>query len=155
MKRSTVSIAVILAVLISTAPAALAEDVALDRATRVEQIKARWNPVFDQQFLQLTSLEGKAKLDPALAKSYKYLLADFLEVRRVIDAALTSTTGDVEAAASYAEEETGEFAMTIPELAKQIAKLKTITCAKGAASKKVTALKPACPKGYKESYKKK
>ena len=150
MKRSKISLAIVIALFLSITPAAIAEDIAIDRATRVEQIKARWNPIFDQQYLQLTSLAGKAKLDPAQLKSYNYLVADFLEVRRVIDAALISTTSDLEAAAAYAEEETGEFMMTIPELAKQITKLKTITCIKGKSSKRITALKPLCPKGYKK-----
>ena len=97
---------------------------------------------------QLTALEVKAKLDSKVYKNYKYLLDDFLHVRSVIDAALNSAAGDIEAASAYAEEETGEFMMAIPELEKQVALIKTITCVKGKTIKKVTALKAACPKGY-------
>ncbi len=71
-------------------------------------------------------------------------------MRRVIDAALNSPTGDIEAAAAYAEEETGEFMMMIPELGKSVAKIKTITFVKGKASKKVSGLSPKCPSGYKK-----
>lgn len=152
MNIKSLTIALALATTFATSPA-LAESttvVTVDRATRVEQIKARWNPIFDQQYLQLTALAAKAKLDPQVLKSYKYLLEDFIEVRRVIDAALNSTTGDIEAAAAYAEEETGEFVMFIPELAKQVAKIKTITCVKGKTTKKATGIAPKCPKGYKK-----
>lgn len=146
----TLSLAIASALLFTAAPSALAEDVVIDRATRVEQIKSRWNPVFDQQYVQLTALAAKAKLDPAVLKSYKYLLEDFTEVRRVIDAALNSATGDIEAANAYAEEETGEFMSMIPELAKMVAKIKTISCVKGKTVKKVSGTTPKCPSGYKK-----
>jgi hypothetical protein len=138
------------ALLISSAPMATAEDVTVDRATRIEQIKARWNPLFDQQYVQLTALAAKAKLDSKVFKDYNYLLADFLQVRKVINDALASATGDIEAANAYAEEETGEFMMTIPELARQVSSIKTITCVKGKTTKKVTAAGAKCPAGYKK-----
>lgn len=150
MKMKTLSLAIATALLFTAAPSALAEDVVIDRATRVEQIKSRWNPVFDQQYVQLTALAAKAKLDPAVLKSYKYLLEDFTEVRRVIDAALNSATGDIEAANAYAEEETGEFMSMIPELAKMVAKIKTISCVKVKTVKKVSGTTPKCPSGYKK-----
>ena len=148
MKKLSLAIASVL--LMTFAPSAIAEDAVVDRTTRVEQIKSRWNPVFDQQYIALTALAAKAKLDPGVWKSYQYLLEDFTEVRRVIDAALNSPTGDSEAAAAYAEEETGEFMSMIPELGKSVAKIKTITCLKGKASKKVSGLTPKCPSGYKK-----
>ena len=150
MKIRNLSLAIAFAVSITSTPVAFAEDVTVDRATRVEQIKARWNPLFDQQYAQLTALEPKAKLDSKVYKDYKYLLADFLHVRSVIDAALNSTSGDIEAAAAYAEEETGEFMMTIPALANQVAKIRTITCAKGKLTKKITSATPQCPAGYRK-----
>ena len=150
MKIRNLSLAIAFAVSIASTPVAFAEDVTIDRATRVEQIKARWNPLFDQQYAQLTALEPKAKLDSKVYKDYKYLLADFLHVRSVIDTALKSTSGDIEAAAAYAEEETGEFMMTIPALANQVAKIRTITCAKGKLTKKITSATPQCPAGYRK-----
>lgn len=148
MKITKITFIIASALVLSTAPLAHAEDVTVERATRVEQIKSRWNPIFDQQYAQLTALEVKAKLDSKVYKNYKYLLDDFLHVRSVIDTALNSAAGDIEAASAYAEEETGEFMMAIPELEKQVALIKTITCVKGKTIKKVTALKAACPKGY-------
>ena len=150
MKIMKISIAVVAVLFISSSPLAIAEDVAIDRATRVEQIKSRWNPLFDQQYAQLTALALKAKQDPVVFKNYKFLLDDFLHVRQVIDAALNSPSGDIEAAAAYAEEETGEFMMTIPDLAQQVAKIKSISCVKGKTVKKVTGTAPKCPSGYKK-----
>jgi hypothetical protein len=148
MKISRFSLIITTALILSSAPHAFAEDVTVDRATRVEQIKSRWNPLFDQQYSQLTALAAKAKLDSKIYKDYKYLLEDFLHVRSVIDNALASASGDIEAANAYAEEETGEFMMSIPALASQVVQIKTITCVKGKTSKKVTAYKAACPKGF-------
>ena len=142
-----ISLAIETVFLLSLTPTAFADE-AGDRAAKAAAVSARWNPIFDQQYAQLTALAAKAKLDPTVLKSYNYLVADFLEVRRVIDSALASPTGDIDAAYAYAEEETGEFMMTIPELAKQVALIKTITCVKGKTTKKITALKAACPKGY-------
>lgn len=150
MKTRKISLILLVAISLSAAPVASAEEIAVDRATRVEQIKSRWNPLFDQQYAQLVALAPKAKLDPVVLKNYKYLLDDFLHVRQVIDAALNSASGDIEAAAAYAEEETGEFMMAIPELANQIAKIKSITCLKGKITKKVTGTAPKCPAGYKK-----
>lgn len=150
MKRVRIALVISVALIAGFTPAANAEDVVIDRATRVEQIQSRWNPIFDQQYAQLTALAPKAKLDPAVFKSYKNLLEDFTEVRRVIDAALRSATGDIEAANAYAEEETGEFMSSIPELAKTVAKIKTITCVKGKTTKKVSSTAPKCPSGYKK-----
>ena len=148
MKITKISFIIASALVLSSAPLAHAEDITVERATRVEQIKSRWNPVFDQQYLQLTALASKAKLDAKVYKDYNYLLEDFLHVRNVIDTALASASGDIEAANAYAEEETGEFMMTIPALANQVGQIKAITCAKGKTIKKVTAYKAACPKGY-------
>ena len=150
MKISKISALIVAAIVIGSAPAAIAEDATVDRATRVEQIRARWNPVFDTQFVALKALEAKAKLDPIIYKTYKSMYADFIGVRKTIEDALNNPTADVEGAASYAEEETGEFASTIPDLEKTIAKIATITCVKGKTTKKVTAVSPKCPSGYKK-----
>jgi ethanolamine utilization microcompartment shell protein EutL len=150
MKVKAFSLALIATFTISTLSSAVADEVVVDRQTRVSQIQSRWNPVFDSQYVSLTSLAAKAKLDPTVYKQYTFLLADFLEVRRVIDAALASATGDLEGAYAYAEEETGEFAMTIPELAKSVAKIKTISCVRAKVTKKVSGLAPRCPSGYKK-----
>ena len=147
MMIKKISLAIATVFLLSLTPTAFADE-ASDRAAKAAAVSARWNPIFDQQYAQLTALAAKAKLDPTVLKSYNYLVADFLEVRRVIDSALASPTGDIDAAYAYAEEETGEFMMTIPELAKQVTLIKTITCVKGKTTKKITALKAACPKGY-------
>ena len=149
MKIKKLSFAITTLLLISTAPAAIADE-ASDRAAKAAAVAARWNPIFDQQYAQITALASKAKLDPTVLKSYNYLLADFLEVRRVIDSALASPTGDIDAASAYSEEETGEFISTIAALAKQVSKIKTISCIKGKTIKKASGLTPKCPAGYKK-----
>jgi hypothetical protein len=150
MKIKELSLILTVALLIGVSPTALAEGGAVDRATRVEEIKARWNPIFDQQYLELTALAAKARLDRQVLAHYNYLLEDFNHVRQVIDAALASQSGDIDAAAAYAEEETGEFLAAIPALANEVAKIKSIACIKGRTLKKITGLAPKCPSGYKK-----
>ncbi len=89
-------------------------------------------------------------MDAGLTKSVKAVLLDFLEVRRVINSNLSSATSDLSATGDYANEETGEFSSTINILEAQASKIKTISCIKGKVVKKVTALTPKCPKGYKK-----
>ena len=149
MRHRKFSIAISAILLLTSISHAHADETS-DRLAKADAVAARWNPIFDQQYAQITSLATKAKLDPSLLKSYNNLVADFLEVRRVIDSALKSPTGDIDAAYAYAEEETGEFMTTIAELSKQVAKIKTLTCAKGKSVKKVTGLTPQCPAGYKK-----
>jgi hypothetical protein len=149
MRNKKISLALVAILSLSISVPAFADE-ASDRAAKAAAVAARWNPIFDQQYAQLTALAAKAKLDPAVLKSYNYLINDFLEVRRVIDSALASPTGDIDAAYAYAEEETGEFMMTIPQLAKQVALIKTISCVKGKTVKKVTGISAKCPSGYKK-----
>lgn len=93
-------------------------------------------------------IKVKVMYDASMLSSFKAVLADFNGVRAFITTNLASETSDLEAVRSYAEEETGEFDNTIYLLEKQAATHKTITCVKGKTVKKVTALKPVCPKGY-------
>ena len=77
-------------------------------------------------------------------------MADFLGVRKFLDESIVSPTSDLDSVIAYADEELGEFENTLYLLQKQLATHKTITCIKGKTIKKVMALKPVCPKGYKK-----
>jgi hypothetical protein len=78
------------------------------------------------------------------------ILKDYNEVRRVIDASMLSATSDLDAMDSYADEETGEFQVTITNLEQLANSRTTITCVKAKKSKKVSGAKPKCPTGYKK-----
>lgn len=149
MKLSKISLAIAVALLIAGAPSAHADE-ASDRAAKAAGIAARWNPIFDAQQLRIDAMAAGAKKDKETLKQYNALVPDFAEVRRVINEGLLSATSDLDAVSGYAEEETGEFASTIPALEKLIASIKTISCVKGKTVKKVTALTPKCPAGYKK-----
>lgn len=120
------------------------------RADQVASIQSQYNPIFDAQYARLMVVKKKLVLDANAYRSYKAVLADFLEVRRVIDSNLQSSTSDLAAVKDYADEETGEFASTISGLEAQAAKIKTISCIKGKVVKKVSGLAPKCPKGFKK-----
>jgi hypothetical protein len=120
------------------------------RADQVTAIQDQYNPLFDAEYARLLVLKKKALVDADLTKRVKAVLVDFLEVRRVIGSNLISSTSDLSATRDYAEEETGEFSSTISMLESQAAKIKTISCVKGKVVKKITAISPKCPKGYKK-----
>ena len=120
------------------------------RADQVTAIKDQYNPIFEAEYARLLVLKKKALVDADLTKRVKAQLLDFLDVRRVIDQNLSSTNSDLASTAAYAEEETAEFSSNLNALEAQAAKIKTISCIKGKVVKKVTAIGPKCPKGYKK-----
>jgi len=120
------------------------------RADQVASIQNQYNPIFDAQYARLMVVKKKLLLDAKAYRTFKAVLADFIEVRRVIDSNLQSPSADLGPVRDYAEEETGEFASTISDLEAQAAKIKTISCIKGKVVKKVSGFAPKCPKGYKK-----
>lgn len=131
-------------------PSSSASPTSPTRAEQVASIQSQYNPIFDSEYARLLVLKKKALVDANLTKQVKTAIADILEVRRVINSNLNSTIEDLSATKDYAEEETGEFSSTIGILEGQVAKIKTISCIKGKVVKKVVALAPKCPKGYKK-----
>ena len=127
---------------------ALAADALPTRAEQVAAIQSQYMSVFDSQFIRLNALAKKAMTYGPTKAQYKSMLLDFNDVRRLISDGLVSEVSDLDALKAYAAEETGEFAISIPQLEQMVASIKTITCLKGKSSKKVTAIKPICPKGY-------
>lgn len=120
------------------------------RADQVTAIQDQYNPIFDAEYARLMAVKKKLALDVQAYRGFKAVLADFIEVRRVIDNNLQDAKSDLSAVKDYAEEETGEFASSISGLEAQAAKIKTLSCVKGKVVKKVSGLTPTCPKGYKK-----
>lgn len=148
MKTSrTLLILVSSLILFSTAPA-IAEEVVPTRAEQVAQIHAKYDPLYDAQYVRLMAVKSKITNNASMLPSFKLVMVDFLGVRKFLDTSLSSPTSELETIISYAEEELGEFTNTLYLLETQVAKSKTITCIKGKTIKKVMALKPVCPKGY-------
>ena len=134
--------------LASSTTAVFAEDVVPSRADQIASIQTQYGTLFDAEWQKLLAISTKVKGDLTTYKQYKAAVLDFKEVRRVIDEGLASDSSDLLAIKAYAEEETGEFATTIDQLQRSAAAIKTITCVKGKTTKKVTGIKPVCPKGY-------
>lgn len=120
------------------------------RADQVASIQEKYNPLFEVQYARLMAVKKKLALDANAYRTFKAVLVDFLDVRRVIDSNLQSSTSDLVAVKDYAEEELGEFESTLYSLEKQAASIRTITCTKAKQTKKVSGLAPKCPKGYKK-----
>lgn len=165
MKTRGMFFVMIGSLLLGTVGVAQAADTPPSRADQVAAIQAKYNPIFDAEYVRLMAVKAKIGNDETAMASFQKILDDFLQVRSTIDENLRSATADLEPVAAYAEEETGEFADTLLLLEKQFASpkptvkptpkvtpkkvvMKTIFCTKGKTVKKVTAVKPVCPKGY-------
>ena len=148
MKSRITALLLISALIFISSGVARADDLAPTRSETIASIHTQYDQRFDNQYSRLMVMKVKVMYDASMLSSFKAVLADFNGVRAFITTNLASETSDLEAVRSYAEEETGEFDNTIYLLEKQAATHKTITCVKGKTVKKVTALKPVCPKGY-------
>ena len=148
MKSSRTLAVLISSLLVLGTGIATAEDVVPTRAEQVALIHAKYDPLFDAQYARLMAVKSKITYNASMLSSFKFVMTDFLGVRKFIDTSLLSSTSELETVISYAEEELGEFTNTLYLLETQIAKSKTITCVKGKTTKKVMAYMPVCPKGF-------
>lgn len=149
--RSTLLILISSLMLASFSPV-FAADSTPTRSEQVALIQNQYNPLFDAEYARFLSLKTKILNDANMLRSFKATLADFLEVRRVIDSGLKSATSDLDGIKAYAEEEVGEYNSTLSLMETQAAKIKnkSITCIKGKLVQKVSSLAPKCPKDYKK-----
>lgn len=150
MKLRSVFLVLVCALMFGSSSPVFADSATPTRAEQVTSIQNQYNPLFDAQYARLMVVKTKLIKDANMFRSFKAVLADFLEVRRVIDSNLNISTSDLTVVKDYADEELGEFDSTLNLLEKQAASIKTITCIKGKQVKKVSGLTPKCPKGYKK-----
>lgn len=150
MKRISAFLILVFSLVLGSSGPLFAEDTTPARSDLVLAIANQYNPLFDAEYSRFMVLRPKVLNDAGMLKTYKAMLADFIEVRRVIDSNLKSATSDLDAVRSYAEEEIGEYASSLSLLENQAAKSKTIRCLKGKLVKKVSGLTPKCPKGFKK-----
>jgi len=150
MKLRSAFLVLICSLMLGSSGPVFAEDSTPARSEQVTSIQNQYNPLFNAQYARLMAVKTKVLSDASTLRSFKAVLVDFLEVRRVIDSNLKSSTSDLGAVKDYAEEELGEFDSTLNQLESVAAKIRTITCLKGKLVKKVSGLVPKCPKGYKK-----
>ena len=148
MNMKKVLPAVVATILLGTSSIAFADTTTPTRDERVAQIHSQYDPLFTDLATRLSGLKSKVKLDANLNRQYAAVILDFTTMRATINDGLASATADVEAMGQLAEEETGEFASTVYNLELDAAKIKTISCVKAKVTKKVSGVKPLCPKGY-------
>ena len=120
------------------------------RQDQVTAIQTQYSPIFDAYYARFMVIKPEMVLDTNAYRTFKATLADFLDMRRIINDGLTSATSDLSALKSFAEEEAGEFGSTLSILETQSAKMRTLMCFKGKVVKKASGLTPKCPKGYKK-----
>lgn len=129
---------------------AFADTALLSRDEQVAAFKAKYDPKFDKAYADYMLFKAKLSLDPSTKATFTSVIDDINEVRRTINGNLVDPNAAMQPIIEYAEEELGEFAVTRFQLEKLAAKIKTITCVKGKATKKVSGLTPKCPSGFKK-----
>lgn len=129
---------------------AFADTALLSRDEQVAAFKAKYDPKFDKAYADYMVFKAKLSLDPSTKATFTSVIDDINEVRRTINGNLVDPNAAMQPIIEYAEEELGEFAVTRFQLEKLATKIKTITCVKGKATRKVSGLTPKCPSGFKK-----
>lgn len=122
-------------------------------ASRVDQVaslKAQYDPQLDAAYSNFMKLKAKLSSDPSTLKSFNAIIEDFIETRATIDKNLADPNSNMKSVEEYIQEELGEFSTSQFKLTQLAAKIKTISCVKGKSIKKVSALAPKCPSGFKK-----
>lgn len=150
MKYPKLLIILVSSFLLSGTVTGFADEASDARAATVASIQSKYNPGFDALYVRLMAVQAKAVNDAGTTKALKVLTTEFLGMRKTIDASLANSTSDLDTVLGFAEEELGEYDFFIYQVEQQMIKSKTISCVKGKTVKKVMALKPVCPKGFKK-----
>jgi len=150
MKLRRVNSILVSALLLIGTGSAFADTALLSRDEQVAAFKAKYDPKFDKAYADYMVFKAKLSLDPSTKATFTSVIDDINEVRRTINGNLVDPNAAMQPIIEYAEEELGEFAVTRFQLEKLAAKIKTITCVKGKATKKVSGLTPKCPSGFKK-----
>ncbi len=150
MKLRRVNSVLVSALLLIGTGSAFADTALLSRDEQVAAFKAKYDPKFDKAYADYMVFKAKLSLDPSTKATFTSVIDDINEVRRTINGNLVDPNAAMQPIIEYAEEELGEFAVTRFQLEKLATKIKTITCVKGKATKKVSGLTPKCPSGFKK-----
>lgn len=150
MKLRRVNSVLVSALLLIGTGSAFADTALLSRDEQVAAFKAKYDPKFDKAYADYMVFKAKLSLDPSTKATFTSVIEDINEVRRTINGNLVDPNAAMQPIIEYAEEELGEFAVTRFQLEKLATKIKTITCVKGKATKKVSGLTPKCPSGFKK-----
>jgi hypothetical protein len=150
MKLRRVNSVLVSALLLIGTGSAFADTALLSRDEQVAAFKAKYDPKFDKAYADYMLFKAKLSLDPSTKATFTSVIDDINEVRRTINGNLVDPNAAMQPIIEYAEEELGEFAVTRFQLEKLATKIKTITCVKGKATKKVSGLTPKCPSGFKK-----
>jgi hypothetical protein len=150
MKLRRVNSILVSALLLIGTGSAFADTALLSRDEQVAAFKAKYDPKFDKAYADYMLFKAKLSLDPSTKATFTSVIDDINEVRRTINGNLVDPNAAMQPIIEYAEEELGEFAVTRFQLEKLATKIKTITCVKGKATKKVSGLTPKCPSGFKK-----
>ena len=127
---------------------AYSEEIVPTRAEEVATLQVKYKANFDTQYARFLALKPKLINDAVSKAILKAAIVDFLDVRAMIERSLLDPATEVASTKAYASEEFGEFEVTLGQLEYAAARNKTINCVNGKTVKKVSAIKPVCPKGY-------
>ncbi len=107
MKLRSALLVLVCSLIVGSSGPVFAADATSTRSDQVTSIQNQYNPLFDAQCARLMIVKKKIGNDASTLRTFKPLLADFLDMRRILDSNLTSSTSDLDAVKSFAEEELG------------------------------------------------
>ena len=113
-------------------------------------VRAKYLPILEAQHTTLLKLRETMKVDAGLLKQVKSVISDFEGNYAAIIKGLDDPNQAIQPIIDLCEEEVEEFTNSIYQLKVMAKKIKTISCTKGTAIKKVSGLSPKCPAGYKK-----
>jgi hypothetical protein len=139
------------ALLFIGAGSAFADTTLTSREEQVATFNAKYDPQFDAVLVKFTAAKKRLAFDASSAALIKNSIANLTETRRVIEQNLADPNAPMANVIRLADEQLGMFSLTNFKLDNLMAKVKTVTCVKGKAAKKISAIgTPKCPSGYKK-----
>jgi len=139
------------ALLFIGAGSAFADTTLTSREEQVATFNAKYDPQFDAVLVKFTAAKKRLAFDASSSALIKNSIANLTETRRVIEQNLADPNAPMANVIRLADEQLGMFSLTNFKLDNLMAKVKTVTCVKGKAAKKISAIgTPKCPSGYKK-----
>jgi len=151
MKLRRIFSVLISALLFIGAGSAFADTTLTSREEQVATFNAKYDPQFDAVLVKFTAAKKRLAFDASSSALIKNSIANLTETRRVIEQNLADPNAPMANVIRLADEQLGMFSLTNFKLDNLMAKVKTVTCVKGKAAKKISAIgTPKCPSGYKK-----
>jgi hypothetical protein len=147
---TAISVILVQALMITFVQNASAFDPTADRTTQIQQIHDKYDSQFVDLNARLASDQKKSAGESAIVAPLRTLNSSAADLSSFYSSHLSDPNSDLSAVVDYLDEEFQEATSTLYQIESMITSLKIVKCQKGKVVKKITALAPTCPKGYKK-----